>query len=204
MLADLPLLAAPNAKDQRRKLEERRTALLAEATRQRQVARDEQAVGDGIYWPIFNLDLKNPAAAEALTHAAPEQLVADILAAERRIIALMEEIAAELEGQTSSTHGWPLVPLGDVVIAPTRNSCWIDDTQDVRMRCRVNCTRRALFYASELPGALIKTKEQSVFRRAGDIPGGTRSTQRLGGAMAIVPDDLDGAIAQQSLLLVCH
>ena len=100
MPADLPLLAAPNAKDQRRKLEERRMVLLAEATRQRQVARDEQTIGDGIYWPIFNLDLKNPAAAEALAHAAPEQLVADILAAERRIIALMDEIAAELRSQT--------------------------------------------------------------------------------------------------------
>jgi type I restriction enzyme M protein len=94
--ADLPLLATPNAWERHRKLEEKRAALLAEATRQRQVARDEQAVGDGIYWPIFNLDLKNPAAAETLAHAAPERLVADILAAERRIIELMEEIQSEL------------------------------------------------------------------------------------------------------------
>ncbi|MCU0500730.1 MAG: hypothetical protein MUC51_03010 [Anaerolineae bacterium] len=95
-LADLPLLATANAKEARRKLEERRAALLAGATRQRQAARDEQATGDGIYWPILNLDLKNPTATETLAHVAPEQLVTDILAAEQRIIELMEEIRDEL------------------------------------------------------------------------------------------------------------
>ena len=43
-----------------------------------------------------NLDLKNPKRAEALEHLPPEQLVEDILAKERRIIELMEEIKAEL------------------------------------------------------------------------------------------------------------
>jgi type I restriction enzyme M protein len=43
-----------------------------------------------------NLDLKNPHSAEALEHLPPEQLVADILEKERRIIEIMEEIAAEL------------------------------------------------------------------------------------------------------------
>jgi type I restriction enzyme M protein len=43
-----------------------------------------------------NLDLKNPNGAEALEHLPPEQLVEDILAKERRIIEIMEEIRAEL------------------------------------------------------------------------------------------------------------
>ena len=45
-----------------------------------------------------NLDLKNPNSAEALEHLPPEQLADDILAKERRIIEIMEEIKAELAG----------------------------------------------------------------------------------------------------------
>jgi type I restriction enzyme M protein len=43
-----------------------------------------------------NLDIKNPHGAEALEHLPPEQLADDILAKERRIIEIMEEIKAEL------------------------------------------------------------------------------------------------------------
>jgi type I restriction enzyme M protein len=45
-----------------------------------------------------NLDLKNPNSAEALEHLPPEQLAEDILAKERRIIEIMQEIKAELVG----------------------------------------------------------------------------------------------------------
>ena len=48
-----------------------------------------------------NLDLKNPHSAEALEHLPPEQLADDILAKERRIIEIMEEIKAELAGAES-------------------------------------------------------------------------------------------------------
>ena len=44
----------------------------------------------------FNLDQKNPSSADALVHLPPEQLADDILAKERRIIEIMEEIKAEL------------------------------------------------------------------------------------------------------------
>jgi type I restriction enzyme M protein len=47
-----------------------------------------------------NLDLKNPNSAEALEHLPPEQLVEDILVKERRIIEIMEEIRAELSGDS--------------------------------------------------------------------------------------------------------
>ena len=43
-----------------------------------------------------NLDHKNPNSAEALEHLPSEQLADDILAKERRIIEIMEEIKAEL------------------------------------------------------------------------------------------------------------
>lgn len=45
-----------------------------------------------------NLDLKNPHSSAALEHLPPEQLADDILAKERRIIEIMEEIKAELAG----------------------------------------------------------------------------------------------------------
>jgi type I restriction enzyme M protein len=45
-----------------------------------------------------NLDVKNPSGAAALEHLPPEKLADDILAKERRIIEIMEEIKAELAG----------------------------------------------------------------------------------------------------------
>lgn len=45
-----------------------------------------------------NLDIKNPNSAESLEHLPPEQLVADILEKERRIIEIMGEIKSVLMG----------------------------------------------------------------------------------------------------------
>ena len=98
LAADLRLLATPDGSARRQTLEEARTRLQADVSRQRQLARDEQAAGDAIYWPIYNLDRKNPNAAETLEHLPPEQLVAEIVAKERRILELMAEIEAELAG----------------------------------------------------------------------------------------------------------
>jgi len=41
----------------------------------RQQARDEQATGDRHYWPIYNLDIKNPNASEEESHD-PDALLA--------------------------------------------------------------------------------------------------------------------------------
>ena len=98
LAADLPLLATPEGRARRQALEEARTRLQTDVSRQRQLARDEQAAGDASYWPIYNLDRKNPNAAETLEHLPPEQLVAEIVAKERRILDLMAEIEAELAG----------------------------------------------------------------------------------------------------------
>jgi type I restriction enzyme M protein len=70
---------------------------LAEEQQQRELARAEQAAGDALYWPIYNLDSKNPNAADTIEHMPPEQLVADIIHKERQILALMEEVEQALD-----------------------------------------------------------------------------------------------------------
>lgn len=45
----------------------------------------------------YNLDVKNPNSAQDFEHMPPERLLADILNKERRILALLEELQAELE-----------------------------------------------------------------------------------------------------------
>jgi type I restriction enzyme M protein len=49
-----------------------------------------------------NLDLKNPSAAEALDHLPPEQLADSIIAKEKRILDLMEEIKAALSKEPAT------------------------------------------------------------------------------------------------------
>ena len=52
----------------REKIDAQIAKLRARAEPLRLQARDAQAAGDRIYWPIFNLDLKNPNAPEEETH----------------------------------------------------------------------------------------------------------------------------------------
>jgi len=65
--------------------------------KERKLQAEEQAAGDAAYWPIYNLDAKNPNAAEALDHRPPGELVADIVAKEQEILRLMQEIQTEVE-----------------------------------------------------------------------------------------------------------
>ncbi|MCL4213031.1 MAG: type I restriction-modification system subunit M [Gemmatimonadales bacterium] len=78
------------------KLQARLDELEAAAANERKRQADEQAVGDALYWPLFNLDLKNPTSADALEHRPPQELVASILDKEREILRLMEEMQAEV------------------------------------------------------------------------------------------------------------
>ncbi|MCK6527843.1 type I restriction-modification system subunit M [Myxococcota bacterium] len=55
-----------------------------------------EAEGDAAYWPVFNLDRKNPRAVVATEERTPTQIVEEILARERRIVELMEEVRAAL------------------------------------------------------------------------------------------------------------
>ncbi len=84
-------------KQQQRKLKDE---IAAERTRQRQ----EQGLGDGLYWPLFNLDIKNPNSLEALEHRPPEELIADMLEKERRVMGILGSLRAELL-TTENTEG---------------------------------------------------------------------------------------------------
>jgi type I restriction enzyme M protein len=68
-----------------------------EEKRLRDLTRTEKAAGDSIYWPVFNLDRKNPNARDDFEHLPPEQLVEDILQKELRIVEIMREIKELLE-----------------------------------------------------------------------------------------------------------
>lgn len=78
------------------RLEAKRARLLVDEAKDRERAKQEQAIGDGIYWPIFNLDAKNPSAQQDIEHLPPEQLADDILRKEQRIAELMAEIKQAL------------------------------------------------------------------------------------------------------------
>jgi type I restriction enzyme M protein len=88
-----------NGKDpvQKAKLQSQLDELEAAAAKARKLQSDEQAAGDAIYWPLFNLDLRNPNSADALEHLPPREIVASILDKEREILRLMEEIQTEVE-----------------------------------------------------------------------------------------------------------
>jgi type I restriction enzyme M protein len=55
-------------------------------------AKTAQAQGDALYWPIYNLDLKNPNAKQGLEHADPKDLVASMRAKEQDVLKLLGEI----------------------------------------------------------------------------------------------------------------
>ena len=64
-------------------------------------AKTAQAEGDALYWPIYNLDLKNPHATQGLEHADPKDLVAAMRAGEEDVLRLLGEIealVAEVQG----------------------------------------------------------------------------------------------------------
>lgn len=60
-------------------------------------ARDAQAAGDRLYWPIFNLDLKNPNAPEAVSHD-PEVLLDKY----KTLLGLIEETESRLKSELAA------------------------------------------------------------------------------------------------------
>jgi type I restriction enzyme M protein len=73
--------------------------LRRESEKVKQQAKDEQAAGDRIYWPIYNLDIKNPNAPEEESHD-PDELLAKykklLLDIEETQNQLKDELAAAL------------------------------------------------------------------------------------------------------------
>jgi type I restriction enzyme M protein len=73
-------------------LQDRLRALKAEQLSREQAAKSAQAEGDDLYWPIYNLDLKNPHARAGLEHADPNELVASMRSHEAEVMRLLGEI----------------------------------------------------------------------------------------------------------------
>ncbi|MDD2389058.1 MAG: class I SAM-dependent DNA methyltransferase [Desulfobacterales bacterium] len=63
----------------------------------KQQAKDEQAAGDRIYWPIYNLDLKNPNAPEAQTYDPDE-----LLAKYKKLLLDIEETQNQLKDELTA------------------------------------------------------------------------------------------------------
>lgn len=83
-------------KQQIQKIKDEVKQFQTEEQNQREFAKEQKAKGDAIYWPIYNLDGKNPNNQTDFEHLAPEQLVNDILEKDRRVAELMSEIKAIL------------------------------------------------------------------------------------------------------------
>ncbi|EHA14456.1 type I restriction-modification system subunit M [Halomonas sp. HAL1] len=64
-----------NDKTQRQSVDDEMESLRSESETLRLKARDAQSAGDRIYWPIFNLDIKNPNGPEEESHDPDELLV---------------------------------------------------------------------------------------------------------------------------------
>ncbi|MDR0701181.1 MAG: type I restriction-modification system subunit M [Azoarcus sp.] len=73
---------------------ERLAVLKAEQQAHEQAAKAAQAEGDACYWPIYNLDIKNPNAKAGLAHADPRELVASMRSHEAEVARLLDEIEA--------------------------------------------------------------------------------------------------------------
>lgn len=76
--------------------------LKASSEAHEQAAKSAQAEGDALYWPIYNLDLKNPNARAGLEHADPKDLIALMRSHEADVMRLLGEIEAlvgEVDGE---------------------------------------------------------------------------------------------------------
>mgnify|MGYP002141890314 CR=1 FL=1 len=81
----------------REKIDAEITELRAAAEPLRLQARDAQAAGDRIYWPIFNLDIKNPNAAEEEIHD-PDLLLEKF----KQLLGEIEETENQLKGELAA------------------------------------------------------------------------------------------------------
>ncbi|MCP5426032.1 MAG: N-6 DNA methylase [Gammaproteobacteria bacterium] len=82
---------------QRRPVEDEIDALRNQAEALRLQARDAQAAGDRLYWPIYNLDLKNPNAPEEESHE-PDMLLEKY----KTLLGQIEETENRLKGELAA------------------------------------------------------------------------------------------------------
>ncbi len=93
-IRELEQAAQAAANGDKASLQERVRALKAEQQAHEQAARAAQAEGDALYWPIYNLDLKNPRTRAGLEHANPKDLIASMRSHEAEVMRLLGEIEA--------------------------------------------------------------------------------------------------------------
>lgn len=84
-------------KTQRQSVEDDIEVLKTKSEGLRLKARDAQATGDRLYWPIYNLDLKNPNAPEEETHDPDELLVKY-----KKLLGEIEETENQLKSELSA------------------------------------------------------------------------------------------------------
>ncbi|MDP1905131.1 MAG: class I SAM-dependent DNA methyltransferase [Pseudomonadota bacterium] len=87
-------LTALNGSGKKAPLEAEQRDLKRRQQQHDEAAKAAQREGDAIYWPIYNLDLKNPHAKAGLEHADPKDLVAAMRAKEQDVMRLLAEIEA--------------------------------------------------------------------------------------------------------------
>lgn len=82
------------ASEQKAELQDQLRERKAQQQAHEQAAKTAQAEGDALYWPIYNLDLKNPNAKTGLEHADPKDLIASMRGHEAEVMRLLGEIEA--------------------------------------------------------------------------------------------------------------
>jgi len=80
------------ANGQKSELQDRLKALKTEQAVHEHNAKAAQSEGDALYWPIYNLDLKNPHAKAGLEHADPKDLITSMRSHEAEVMRLLGEI----------------------------------------------------------------------------------------------------------------
>ncbi len=93
-LRELEQAISVAANGEKSALQDRLRALKAEQQAHEQAAKTAQAEGDALYWPIYNLDIKNPSAKAELEHADPKDLIASMRGHEAEVMRLLGEIEA--------------------------------------------------------------------------------------------------------------
>jgi type I restriction enzyme M protein len=80
--------------EQRKSVEKQIEELRSDADQLRQQAHDAQAIGDRLYWPIYNIDIKNPNSPEEEVHDPDE-----LLERYKRLLADIEETQEQLKNE---------------------------------------------------------------------------------------------------------
>jgi type I restriction enzyme M protein len=97
----------------REKIDAQIAELRAKAEPLRLQARDAQAAGDRIYWPIFNLDIKNPNAPEEETHD-PDVLLEKY----KKLLGEIEETENQLKSELAAALAHHFSPEADGSMKP--------------------------------------------------------------------------------------